>query len=131
MYQKLNIFICGLCVLALSACSQYDTIPEGAEVELAKPTGPVYKGPNIVHADMNERIATIRYGHELGDGFLIVTDFDGVQTALLNSPPLRPGSLRTADILEGTPKINQRVEPANAEQNEAYQKTYPEAPKEN
>ena len=131
MSQKLNILISGLCVLALSACSQYSKIPAGAEVELAEPTGAVSKGPNIVHADMNERIATIRYGHELGDGFLIVTDVDGVQTALLKSLPLRPGSLRTADIIEGIPEINERVEPASAEQNEAYQKIYPEAPEEN
>ena len=131
MSQKLNILIIGLCVLALSACSQYSKIPAGAEVELAKPLGPAYKGPTIVHADMNERIATIRYGHELGDGFLIVTDVDGTQTALLKSLPLRPGSLRTADIIEGIPEINERVEPASAEQNEAYQKIYPEAPEEN
>ncbi len=131
MYQKLNIFLCGLCILAMSACSQYNKIPEGAEVELARPAGPAYKGPTIVHADMIERIATIRYGHELGDGFLVVTDADGTQAALLKSLPLRPGSLRTADILEGNPRINQRVEPASAEQNEAYQKIYPEAPEEN
>jgi hypothetical protein len=39
--------------------------------------------------------------------------------------------LRTADILKGDPQINQRVEPASAEQNEAYKKIYPDAQEEN
>jgi hypothetical protein len=121
----------GLCLLLLTACNPYSKIPEGAEVQLATPAGPEYKGPTIVHTDVIERIATIRYGHELGEGFLIVSNIDGTQTALLKSLPLRPGSLRTADILEGTPQINQRVEPASDEQNEAYKKIYPDAQEEN
>lgn len=131
MRKPILFFISSFCLLALSACSSYNKIPDGAEVELAAPRGPAYKGPTIVHADMIERVATIRYGHELGEGFLMVTDLEGVQTALLKSLPLRPGSLRTADILEGEPQINERVEAATEEQNKSYQKIYPDAQEEN
>jgi hypothetical protein len=131
MHKPILFLISSLCLLALTACTSYNKIPAGAEVELATPRGPDYKGPSIVHADMIERVATIRYGHELGEGFLIVSDLDGVQTALLKSLPLRPGSLRTADIVEGTPKINQRVEAATEKQNEAYETIYPDAQEEN
>ena len=131
MNQKINFLLIGVCLLVATACNQYSKIPEGAEVELAEPAGPAYMGPTIVHADMIERVATIRFGHDLGEAFLIVRDIDGNQTGLLKSIALRPGTLRTADILEGNPKINQRVEPATAEQNESYEKIYPEATNEN
>ena len=131
MYKKFRFFLLSACVVASIGCSNYNNIPAGAEVELARPAGTSYNGPNIVHADMIERIATIRFGHELGEEFLIVSDENDVQVALLKSLPLRPGSLRTADILEGTPKINQRVSSATAEQNEAYQAIYPNAIEEN
>ncbi|CAI8321737.1 MAG: Uncharacterised protein [Opitutia bacterium UBA7350] len=131
MYKKINFFLLSTCLITSIACSEYSTIPAGAEVELANPVTPLFKGPTIVHADMIERIATIRYGHELEEVYLIVKDTNGEQVALLKSLPLRPGSLRTADILEGTPKINQRVSSATTEQNEAYQKIYPNVTEDN
>ncbi|NCG08744.1 MAG: hypothetical protein GWO81_04130 [Verrucomicrobia bacterium] len=131
MQKFILIFLAVYGLLTQTACNQYGKIPEGAEVQLATPAGPAYKGPTVVHADMIERVATIRYGHELGEGFLIVRDPNGEQTSLLKSLPLYPGRLRTADILEGNPKINNRVEAATQEQNEAYKKIYPDAQVEN
>jgi hypothetical protein len=80
---------------------------------------------------MIERLATIRFGAEVGDGFLIVKNEAGEQSALLKSLPQRPGHLRTADILEGQPQINQHVTPATEAQNEEYQKIYPSIAEEN
>jgi predicted small secreted protein len=111
--------------LLLAGCSGNTTIPDGAEVELASPLGPTFKGPTIVHTDEIERLATIRYGRDLGEGFLIVHDLDNNQSALLKGLPLQLGRLRTADILEGTPEINHRVTPASDAQNLEFEKIYP------
>lgn len=113
--------------LLVAGCGSNTTIPDGAEVELASPLDPAFKGPTIVHTDEIERLATIRYGRDLGNGFLIVYDLDKNQTAVLKSLPLQLGQLRTADILEGTPKINHRVTAASDAQNLEFEKIYPSA----
>lgn len=64
---------------------------------------------HLVHIDTVERIATIRNGAAM-DGFLIVTNPTGNQSAILKALPLGEGSsLRSADILEGQPLISDRV----------------------
>ena len=53
----------------LACCNRLQPIqqdPEGAEVELTNPQD-LPTCPTIVHADMIERVATIRFGHDLGE----------------------------------------------------------------
>jgi hypothetical protein len=79
-------------------------------------TGPTYDAgtPIIVHVDLFARIATIRNGFKLQEGFLIASDFAGIETSVLK---MRPSSidegLTTADILEGEPSINNAIHAAN------------------
>lgn len=86
----------------------------------------------IVHIDLFERIATIRNGVTLGDGFLITSDFAGVETAVLKARPASLSEhLRTADILEGNPKINHSVRPASASRSQELAKIYRDPGEEN
>ena len=65
---------------------------------------------SIVHVDSSSRLATIRNGHKFDSGdFLIVQNREGQQTGILKALPKRPLGLRTADILEGNPDINNTV----------------------
>jgi hypothetical protein len=84
-----------------------------------------HNAPMIVHIDLFERLATIRNGVALGDQFLIVTNYAGVETAVLKARPLRIGSpLLTADILEGDPKINNTISTADAARSMELEKIY-------
>jgi hypothetical protein len=86
----------------------------------------------VVHVDLFERIATIRNGHSLGQGFLIATDYSGAETSILKR---RPSSLSeglpTADILEGEPGINNAVRPASEERSTELAKIYRDPAEEN
>lgn len=101
------------------------------ENEGANPTGTVRPGTVystsdaiIVHVNVNGRIATIRNGNNFEEGaFLIAKDRSGEQTGVLKALPLRPG-LRTADILEGEPMINDVVSPAGTSESERLAKIY-------
>jgi len=81
----------------------------------------------IVHVDIFERITTIRRGNDLPSGFLIATSRVGVQTAILKARPSRPEGLRTADILEGEPEINNLVTAASAEDTTRLTRIYRDA----
>lgn len=70
---------------------------------------------SIVHVTLSSRLATMRNGNRFDDGeFLIVKTREGQQCAVLKARPIRPLGLRTADILEGEPDINNTVVPASA-----------------
>jgi hypothetical protein len=81
----------------------------------------------IVHVDMFERIATIRNGRDLPIAFLVATNTDGTQTAILKAREKRATGLRTADILEGEPRINNTITPASAAESERLAKIYRDA----
>ena len=102
-------------------------ITEGKEPIGEAPTGTVFatKEASIVHVNVSGRIATIRNGggFESGD-FLIVKDREGKETGVLKALPKRPIGLRTADILEGSPDINNVVVTASADRAERLSKIY-------
>ena len=121
----LHILLAGALAIALGGCQGTNKqIPEGAHVEPAHKTAPPYIGPQIVHSNLDDRIATIRYGESLDEGFLIVTNSNGEQTAVLKGLPRETGKLCTADILEGHPHINNRVTQASTAQSEELAKIY-------
>jgi len=84
--------------------------------------------PVIVHVDSNERIVTIRNGYDLDMEFLIASTPAGKETAVLKLRK-RTGGLKTADILEGEPRINNVVTPASNARSKQLAKVYrdPEA----
>ena len=82
----------------------------------------------LVHIDEPERIATIRNGLDLPKGFVIAETNQGEQTAVLKMRPKTPRSrLRTADILEGNPEINNLVRKASKSRTRELRKTYRES----
>ena len=81
----------------------------------------------VVHVDMFARIATIRRGNDLPAGFLIAKSRSGEQTATLKARPSRPTGLRTADILEGTPHINNIITAASSAESARLAKIYRDA----
>lgn len=103
-------------------------VTEGAESTGTIPSAARYanKEASIVHVDRTGRLATLRKGGHFEDGaFLIVKDSgDGQQTGVLKALPSRAIGLRTADVLEGEPDINDVVFPASATEAERLAKIY-------
>ena len=52
----------------------------------------------IVHIDLEERVATIRFGNELSNEFLVSRDVNGEQTGVLKGILKVNGNLKTAYI---------------------------------
>lgn len=115
----------GLLSLLLNACSSNDN----GELIRSNSIEPqvqqlAHSEPHLIHVDMIERLATLRNGADL-EGFLFTIDQEGEDSGTLKTLPLRnSASLRTADILEGRPAINDRIRPANDEESAALSKIY-------
>lgn len=117
----------------LSACGGRKgvRITEGTENMGSAPAGTLFatQQASIVHVDRTGRLATLRKGGHFKDGaFLIVKDSgDGEQTGVLKALPSRAIGLRTADVLEGEPDINDVVFPASATEAAELGKIYRDA----
>lgn len=81
----------------------------------------------IVHIDLEERVATIRFGNELNNEFLVSRDVNGVQTGVLKGILKVNDSLKTAYILDGTPQINDGIFKASKQQNDSFSKIFRDA----
>ncbi|MGZ0657384.1 hypothetical protein ACWPKO_02960 [Coraliomargarita sp. W4R53] len=78
----------------------------------------------VVHVNEFERLATLRNARDLTDGaFLETRDSQGKKTATLKTRDHREG-LRTADILEGLPDINDHATPVSASESDRLAKIY-------
>lgn len=116
----------------LSACGGRKgvRVTEGTETIGSAPAGTLFatQEASIVHVDLSGRVATVRNGGKFKTGaFLIVKDnVDGEQTGLLKARAKRPTGLRTADVLEGEPTINDLVTRASAAESERLSKIYRE-----
>jgi hypothetical protein len=116
-------------VLLLSACGgpRGVRVTEGSETG-SEPAGTLFaaREASIVHVDLSARLATLRNGNKFKVGtFLIVKDEQtGEQTGVLKALPKRVTGLRTADVLEGEPEINNAVFPASASESERLGKLY-------
>ncbi|WP_146209244.1 hypothetical protein [Coraliomargarita sinensis] len=119
--------------LMLAACggSNNVRITEGTETIGNAPSGTLFttKEASIVHVDLSGRLATIRNGNKFEDGaFLMVKDKDdGTQTGVLKALPKRATGLRTADVLEGRPDINDLVTRASDAEASRLSKIYRDA----
>ncbi|MGB0414444.1 MAG: hypothetical protein ACPGJU_08345 [Coraliomargarita sp.] len=119
-----------LAALLISGCASSEVVFEKGEPGQTTTTGNygLSTTPHIVHVDMVERVATLRNGSELEEGFLIASNAEGTQTSVLKALPARGSSaLLTADVLEGKPKINDTVRPASAAETSDLQKIYRDA----
>lgn len=127
-----SLFLGTCLLLLLSGCGggpKGVTITEGdTQIGAARP-GTIVRSTRstVVHVDMFERLATIRNGRKLPVGFLVATDRSGKQTAALKAHTPRPEGLRTADILEGEPGINDTIAPASASETSRLAKIYRDA----
>ncbi|MDQ8193559.1 hypothetical protein QEH59_03935 [Coraliomargarita sp. SDUM461004] len=112
----------------LSGCSNPSgvRVTEGDQQIGSARTGTVIavNTATIVHVNEFERLATLRNARTLEDNtFLVTRDSAGNQTATLKTRPQRDG-LRTADILEGLPRINDRALPVSLSESERLRKIY-------
>ncbi|TVP79563.1 MAG: hypothetical protein EA353_05870 [Puniceicoccaceae bacterium] len=103
-----------LLISLFTACggSREMRVTEGRDPVGAAPTGSVFltSEATIVHVNQRERLATMRNGSLFPPGTFVQTvNREGEQTGLLKVRPKRPTGLRTADILEGLPDINNRA----------------------
>lgn len=102
-------------------------VTEGNDPVSAAPTGRAVQASDatIVHVNDRERLATIRNGSSFPpNAFLQTLDRGGNQTGFLKTRMQRPSGLRTADILEGEPSINNRAVPVDETERARLEKLY-------
>ncbi|MEN8661240.1 MAG: hypothetical protein ABF330_01955 [Lentimonas sp.] len=117
-------------ILMLSACSSSGVRVTQGDTQIgATRPGSIASSStsSVVHVDIFERIATIRNGNSLPAGFLIATNRNGEQTAALKARPARAEGLRTADVLEGEPNINNIITAASSSESVRLGKIYRDA----
>ena len=125
-----TLSVCSLLISLLSGCgggSADIRVKEGSEQIGQAPTGSLYltDQASIVHVDASERIATLRNARNFAAGtFLETKSSDGVKTATLKTLVSRESGLRTADILEGEPNINDQASPVSPSEMERLEKIY-------
>ena len=81
----------------------------------------------IVHIDLEERVATIRFGNELSNEFLVSRDVNGEQTGVLKGILKVNSNLKTAYILDGAPQINDGIFKASKQQSDSLSKIFRDA----
>jgi hypothetical protein len=131
MKSLTSIALSTLLLWLLSGCAGSGNVrvTEGSEQIGRAPTGSVYitNEAIIVHVDEIERLATLRNARNFEAGvFLQTTDREGNKNAILKTRENREVGLRTADILEGEPKINDHATPVTAAEATRLQKIYRE-----
>lgn len=102
-------------------------VTEGNDPVSAAPTGRQAQASDatIVHISDRERLATIRNGSSFPpNAFLQTLDRGGNQTGFLKTRIQRPSGLRTADVLEGNPNINNRAVPVTETERARLEKLY-------
>jgi len=117
--------------LLFVGCGSSEVVFEKGEPGQTTTTGSAVVSPDtpiLVHVDMVERVATLRNGNDFGSGYLIAMNAEGNKTAILKTLPLRSSNaLRTADVLEGRPQINNTVRSATAAEASELSKVYRDA----
>ena len=123
-----TLLLAALACLLFSACSSTNPELLSHPNESNKtPMVPVSKKPHLIHINNLDRVVTLRNGEEL-EGYLITLSSEGVQTGVLKTLASRgTGKLRTADILEGHPMINDTIRIATEEEKQALSKIYRDA----
>ncbi|MFT4902079.1 MAG: hypothetical protein ACI81V_001362 [Lentimonas sp.] len=132
-YMNLNsisiIFFSVLLALGISGCGGNGIRITESKNNFASTTGgqptSAISAASLVHVNEQDRLVTIRNGRNLDAGFLIAKDGSGRQTGILKLRQPRAFGLRTADILQGNPAINNTIETVNAVESARLQQMYP------
>lgn len=101
-------------------------VTEGDQQIGAAQTGTIItvNAATVVHVNEFERLATLRNARDFAEGtFLVTSNSQGTKTATLKARNHREG-LRTADILEGLPDINDSAKPVSASESARLAKIY-------
>lgn len=101
-------------------------VTEGNTQIGSAPSGTLYATDkaSVVHIDEFERIATLRNARTYAEGaFLQASDRKGNKTGILKVRAMREG-LRTADVLEGSPAINNTAVAVSASESARLEKIY-------
>lgn len=102
-------------------------VTEGSQQIGSAPTGSLFATDEatLVHVDDFERLATLRNARGFAEGtFLETHDKQGNKTGTLKARANRETGLRTADILEGAPRINDLATPVSASESARLGKIY-------
>ena len=122
-YSSLLIIIC---FIAIGCSNVSKSIPISPNTDISLIQN--YESTSrIVHIDLEERLATIRFGNELSNEFLVSRDANGEQTGVLKGIIKLNDSLNTAYILDGTPQINDQIFKASKQQNDSLRKIFRDA----
>lgn len=122
-YSSLLIIIC---FIAIGCSNVSKSIPISPNTDISLIQN--YESTSrIVHIDLEERLATIRFGNELSNEFLVSRDANGEQTGVLKGIIKLNDSLKTAYILDGTPQINDKIFKASKQQNDSLSKIFRDA----
>ena len=115
-----------LCLL-LGCGNSNVQVTKGDKQVGAAPIGSLFvtNAATIVHVDRLERLVTLSHARDLGEyTFLETQDSEGNKTAIIKTRANRENGLRTADILEGTPHINDQATVIEAEASTKLRETY-------
>ena len=128
----LNFFL--ITVFLLTSCNSSNSIrlkdssdskKDGfSNVEIAKEI----KGASIVHIDQKQRIVTIRSNKVLNKGYYItISSLSEKESSVLKLYDASYESIFIADILEGSPKINDSIAQVTNERSKELDQNYTEA----
>ena len=122
-YSSLLIIIC---FIAIGCSNVSKSIPNSPDTDISLIQN--YESTSrIVHIDLKERLATIRFGNELSNEFLVSRDANGQQTGVLKGIIKLNDSLKTAYIIDGNPQINDEIFKASKQQNDSLRKIFRDA----
>ena len=128
----LNIYL--ITVFFLTSCTSSNSIrlkdsydsqkDDISNEEIAKEI----EGASIVHIDQKQRIVTIRSNKALNKGYYItISPLSEKESSVLKLYDTSYESLFIADILEGSPKINDSIAQANEERSKKLDQKFTEA----
>ena len=115
-----------ICFIANGCSNVNKSIPNSPDTDISLIQN-YERTSRIVHIDLKERLATIRFGNELSNEFLVSRDANGQQTGVLKGIIKLNDSLKTAYILDGTPQINDEIFKASKQQNDSLSKIFRDA----
>ncbi|MAV39612.1 MAG: hypothetical protein CML12_03425 [Puniceicoccaceae bacterium] len=117
----------------LISCQTSDTIrykdsTKGEDWSPSESLVEVIPNAHIVHVDTSQRIATIRSSESLSEGYYSsLSQSNREESAVLKLVNSTGGLLYIADILEGSPKINDLLIKASQERTKELDSRYTEA----
>ena len=128
----LNFFL--ITVFLLTSCNSSNSIrlkgssdskkDDFSNVEIVKEI----EGASIVHIDQKQRIVTIRSNKGLNKGYYItISSLSEKESSVLKLYDASYESIFIADILEGSPKINDSIAQTTKERSKELDQNYTEA----